>query len=339
MTFDFPMFAMIPWAIAGLVLALPVGAFFLLRPSVMHVSRKIRIGKPREEVRQVVSDFRQWQHWSPWFKLEPEAKCLIDQESDPVGATMEWDGDLIGAGKLTTKAVEPGRIEHDIVFHRPFKSSATVGFDFHEICGETEVIWRMEARMPLILHKMMRAYIGMDYERGLLMLKEYCETGHVLSETEMVGEQTRPAFYYVGLERSCSFDELEASMQEAFPALIQAMERCGIESTGAPLTIYHKYDLIERHCDYAVALPVASGDQPELRDGLFVSSIPEHRALVLRHRGRYEHLGNPWSAGYLYLRNKKRKGAKDPNPHEHYRNDPESTPQAELETEICLPLR
>jgi len=332
---------MLPWVILGVV-ALPVGAYYFSRPALMRVSRSVPIEKPPSAVFGVLKDFRQWNEWSPWFKLEPTATCNIEGDGQSAGASLTWDGQLIGAGTLTLRGFDAtaGRLEYDLLFTRPFKSTAQVVFTIAAAgSGASTVTWQMESKMPYILHKMMKAMIGMDYERGLSMLKEYVETGTVLSQTHIEGVQERPGLYYVGLERQSGFDELGASMEEGFHRLMQSMERSKVEPTGQPFTIYNKYDFIRRSCHYVSAVPVATGDLPELYDGLFVSSIPTQQALVIRHLGRYEHLGNPWAAAHMWLRANKRKLLKFPKPYEFYTNDPEKTATADLETVISLPLK
>ncbi len=49
------------------------------------------------------------------------------------------------------------------------------------------------------MKNMMQALIGMDYERGLLMLKDYLETGTVACQLSIQGKPNSPAQLISGL--------------------------------------------------------------------------------------------------------------------------------------------
>lgn len=63
---------------------------------------------------------------------------------------------------------------------------------------------------------MMEAYVGMDYERGLNLLKDYVEKGAVQSKLEFKGESTFPGTKYIGAKTTCSTDEINKAMMENF---------------------------------------------------------------------------------------------------------------------------
>ena len=73
--------------------------------------------------------------------------------------------------------------------------------------------------------------------------------------------------------------------------------------------------------------------------GIHHCRLPAGQALHVRHTGRYEHLGNSWSAVHQFARSKKMKLASKQDAYEIYRNDPSRTPEAELVTDIYLPLK
>ena len=70
-----------------------------------------------------------------------------------------------------------------------------------------------------------------------------------------------------------------------------------------------------------------------------LGSIEPCRALKVIHKGSYNHLGNGWSTAMAHQRYKKLRPLKAQCPFEFYPNDPGTTPEDELVTEIFIPVR
>ena len=61
------------------LLAIPllVVAVALTRPDTFQVERSTRLAAPPAAVYATVVDFRQWERWSPWAKLDPKQKTTL----------------------------------------------------------------------------------------------------------------------------------------------------------------------------------------------------------------------------------------------------------------------
>ena len=183
---------------------------------------------------------------------------------------------------------------------------------------------------------MMEGMIGMDYERGLRMLRELVETGTVLSKLEVGGVEATPAMRVLGKSATCAFADIKTAMADVFTMAQSYSAACNISMDGAMISVYHKADMkcqqFEFTGGYVVDGPTESvGELTECR-------LPAGKALRVRHIGSYANLGNAWSGIYQYARCKKLKVAKRDS-FEIYRNDPETTPEAELVTDVYLPLK
>ena len=53
-------------------------AFVALQPSEYRVARSATIAAPAPEVFAQVNDFHKWEAWSPWAKLDPNAKTAFE---------------------------------------------------------------------------------------------------------------------------------------------------------------------------------------------------------------------------------------------------------------------
>ena len=332
------------WLIVALIIlaVLAIAAAVFFRPVPYHVERSITIDVPAEKSFAVVQDFNEWPKWSPWLIMEPSAKVTVSGDGKSVGDVYSWSGELVGAGELEHKKVEaPSSTENEIRFIEPFASSATTGFRVASISGnpnQSKVTWLMDGKIPSMMKDMMAAWIGMDYDRGLSMLKEYCETGDVVTKLEVPGETGRPAMSYLGISKECEFSKLSDSMGQAFDELDEKLKSIGVEPKGRILAIYTEFDMIKSHVEYIAAFPVES--EPEsLPENVSFGQIPAHRAFHVAHAGPYRNVGNGWATGIQHLRVKKYKQSKSIMPYELMSTDIAGVPESEIRTDIYFPLK
>lgn len=138
------------------------------------VKRSKLINADIQRVFNKLRDFKTWSDWSPWLMHEPDTKLEFSDNPSEVGGFYTWDGQRVGAGKLTHVAFDaPKKIEERIEFTRPFKSVCQVSFELAEKEGQTEVNWIMQGKMPFLFRFMTQKTAGMiakDYDLGLAML-------------------------------------------------------------------------------------------------------------------------------------------------------------------------
>ncbi|WP_269542824.1 SRPBCC family protein [Cerasicoccus fimbriatus] len=299
------------------------------------VERSILINAPRGKVYATVRDFHQWPQWSPWLICEPDAK--LDFAKD--GRSYAWIGQYIGEGNIAVTTENEGvAIDYRLTFIKPFKAVSKVRFEFGNAGEQTKVTWKMDSSLPIFLFfltGMMKNMIGMDYERGLKMLRNYIEKGDRLSQLDIIGEESFTGFNYLGLRRQCAIAEVGPHMEEDFATIMQATEAAGIQPSGAPFSIYHKWDIGKARVDYTIGIPVTNGETP---DGLLRGEIPSGKVYSIKLTGPYELLGNAWSAGITRQRSKVFKCGQHP-PFETYQNDPRETDERELVTVVHFPLK
>ena len=305
-----------------------------------HVERSIVIDKPIKEVRDSLKNFKEWPMWSPWIVMEPDAALVYSDRQGQVGATYGWSGFLVGAGAMELMEVYDDELKMQITFVKPFKSVADVGFKLEDEGASTKVTWYMDGNLPFFLFWMtskMKTFIGMDYERGLLMLKEYLETGAVASYVIIEGVLPMKAQSYVGIPRTCSIKELGEVMKKDFDALNIFMKENNLSTDRIPFSIYNTFDMFKGESNYIACIPV---DEDVTIESHWVrGSIDKGNALKTLHKGRYLHLGNGWMTAINFARMKKMKTMKVPLGYEYYANNPGETPEEELVTEIFMPLR
>lgn len=304
-----------------------------------HVSKSIVIKKPQQEVYEILADFTQWQPWSPWLIMEEGVKINVREDKK----FYEWEGDIVGAGNMTIlNEKKHDQIDYDLTFLKPWKSKASVSFLLKQEGENTKVTWTMDSSLPFFLFfmkKMMENFIGMDFERGLKMLKNYTEDGFIPSKMNFKGNTEFAGAKYIGIKTTCPMDKMGDYNKADYEKLMPYVrENHASIVAGAPFSIYHKWDIKKEEVTYTACIPV--NELPSNLDKKFITGeYPKTTAYSVEHIGSYEHLGNPWTAVMMRQRGKKFKANKKVNPIEVYLNNPQETPEAELKTEILIPTK
>src|SRR5262245_20690711 len=103
-----------------------------LRPSEFHVERTATMAAAPAAVFDQVNDFHKWEAWSPWAKLDPNAKITFEGPPSGTGTIMNWAGNNeVGEGKMTLTESKPNelvKINVDIV--KPMEGTSSTEFTF-----------------------------------------------------------------------------------------------------------------------------------------------------------------------------------------------------------------
>ena len=306
------------------------------------VKRSIVVNKANTDVFALIQDFNQWQSWSPWLCMEPEAKVEITGSGRNVGDSYAWKGELVGAGNMKhLKIVEGKYMEQDIVFEEPMESKSTVYWEFENVNDSTtKVIWGMKGEMPFFarfMTNMMDPMIGMDYERGLKMIKDLAEKGYVASKVEIIGLVEALPFSYMGERTQSSFEELENIMEPAFVRVTEYGMSQSLNFDKA-LTVYHDFDFINKSCDLTMGIPVK--DTSVVVHPFVGGVVPKTKALKIKFTGDYEHVGNAWATAMTYSRIHKLSENKAIPSYEFYLTDPAVEPDSrKWVTEVYIPVK
>jgi hypothetical protein len=168
-----------------LALALIVFLFIIViagRPDEFVVFRMKMISAPPEKVFPHVNELKKWEDWSPWAKIDPNAKSTFEGPAAGVGSSMAWDGNKkVGAGKMTITESEPSSLVGiRLEFLRPFQATNAAEFNFVPESAQTLVTWRMTGKNNFffkVFSLLMNCddMVGKDFEKGLASLKAVVE--------------------------------------------------------------------------------------------------------------------------------------------------------------------
>lgn len=306
-----------------------------------HVTASTRINRPLSEVRQVIADFNSWPAWSPWLRMEPEASVNYHGSAGEVGHGYRWEGEKVGSGEMAWRELSDHQLQADLTFLKPFKSKADVGFNLTDQGDGTDVEWVMDSALPFFMFfmvKTMKGMITMDYARGLALLKDYIEQGDIACNIESSGVVDNTACHYLGVSNQVGMTEIGPSMQASFSKVQEAFAQSDITPSNMPLSVYHNMNMAKGECHYTAAMPVSAEDASSTGT-LKVGEIRPSKAFKVVFTGPYRHVGNAWALAMSDIRHQKLKVSKKDKPYERYTNNPATTPENDLVTEIFIPLR
>ncbi len=306
-----------------------------------HVQRSIKIAASPDQVFDKVVDFNTWTTWSPWLIAEPDAQVTVTDNANDVGAVYAWQGEVVGAGEIEHQRLDrPRKVEDEIRFLKPFRSTSKVAFELQSAGPDTQLTWHMDGSLPWFMfwmRSMMETFIGMDYDRGLKMLKEWIETGEIRSQTTVKGVVPVGPLTMLGIREKCRVAEIGTTMEATLKKVTLLFKQHQLPTDAGMISVYHCFDMKTGTFDFTAGFLVPDSIQGQ-PDELLRWSLPSVQAFCVEHIGSYDHLGNAWSAANQIARYKKFKQSKR-GTFELYKNKPPETPESELRTEIYLPLR
>lgn len=153
-----------------------------LQPSDYRVERTTTIAASPAQVFPHVNSLHKWEAWSPWAKIDPDAKVTFEGPDAGKGAVMTWDGDdNVGAGKMTLVESDPDKaVKIKVTFTRPFEGGTNSDFSFTPKGDQTEVAWTMHGTHNFMEKAFCLVFNGLkmmsnDMDKGLAQLKSVVE--------------------------------------------------------------------------------------------------------------------------------------------------------------------
>ena len=170
-----------------LLLALVFLAAILLvlistRPNDFRVTRSARIPGPTQTVFAHVADLRKWEAWSPWARMDPNAKTTYSGTEAGVGQAMSWAGNSkVGEGAMTIAESHPSDlVRFQLDFRKPMAATHMAEFTFKPDGDHTLVTWTMTGQNKFLSKAFglvvdCDKMIGGQFEQGLANLRQVIE--------------------------------------------------------------------------------------------------------------------------------------------------------------------
>jgi effector-binding domain-containing protein len=149
-------------------------------------------------------------------------------------------------------------------------------------------------------------------------------------QCELVDRSAQPTLF---IRTRTAVQDLPRVVGQAYGAIMQYAGSLGVQPCGAPFVAYHNMDM--QDLDIEVGFPFAQ----ELtgHGNIQVGGIPGGQAVTCMHIGPYDQVGGAYEAVQKWVE------ANSYIPvgvaYEFYLNDPQTTPPAELQTQVVFPLQ
>jgi hypothetical protein len=153
-----------------------------MQPSHFRYARSAKFKATPAAVFEQVNDFHKWDAWSPWAKIDPNAKVTFDGPASGKDAKFSWDGNSeVGAGSMTIVESKPGDVVRiQLEFLRPMADVCNVEMKVEPLGDETQLTWTMAGEKGFVA-KMFGLFVdcekmcGNDFEKGLANIKAIVE--------------------------------------------------------------------------------------------------------------------------------------------------------------------
>ena len=291
----------------------------------------------------LINDFHRVSLWSPWIETDPNARIVYAGPVRGVGATMTWDGTIIGTGTQVIEEVRPFEFIGTTI--NPGESGEhRAWFDLESRNGMTTVTWGYDADhgYNIVARYFSLVWSGIvqrDYELGLTKLKDLAETlpradfGDIEIE-QLVVDATDFAF-----RSTTSVPEpaaMSEAMGDAYFEILSFIDEHGLQEAGAPLSITRSFSGSELLFDAGIPVRGLNESTPRNDASVKIGQTYSGTVIRVRHIGAYRTLGQTHQkiAAYLAALDIERAG----DAWESYISDPTKVPEAELLTFVYYPI-
>jgi len=154
-----------------------------MQPDDFMYKRSAMVNAPPEKVFEQVNDFKKWDAWSPWAKIDPAMTTTYSGPPTGVGSAYAWKGNSdVGEGKMTIMESHPSsHVKINLDFISPFEAKNLTDFMMKPEGDKTNVTWTMSGKNNFMAKAFsivvdMDKMIGADFEKGLAQMKTAVES-------------------------------------------------------------------------------------------------------------------------------------------------------------------
>ena len=164
------------------VLIVAILAYAATKPDTFEVRRSASIKASPEKIFAIISDYHNWDRWSPWNKHDPDMKKSISGAPSGKGAVYEWAGNkMVGKGRIEiVDAVPSSKITMKLDMVEPMQANNIAEYTLEPKGDTTTVTWALRGPCPY-MSKVMGLFMDMDkivggaFVEGLASLKTIAE--------------------------------------------------------------------------------------------------------------------------------------------------------------------
>ena len=316
----------------------------LALPQRARVVASIEVDAPLATVFALTNDFHRASLWLPWIETDPNVRIVYSGPDRGVGATITWDGLIVGTGtQVITESIPYEHITTTINPGGP--GEAKSWFDFVDTGRSTYLDWSFEVdygynivgRFAALL---LTDIIRRDYEHGLASLKNIAESLPRADFSDLEIERLvveAKEIAYVSAASPPDPASVSEAMGRAYFRILNFIDKHGLANAGAPLSITRSFSGSNLLFDAAIPVQGVTDATPRDESGVKIGTTHAGTVIRAKHLGSYRSLGQTHQkiAAYLAALGIERDGVA----WESYVSDPTKVPEAKMLTYVFYPIK
>ena len=237
------------WLLIIIVLIIAIVVIYgATQPSQMTVEESIVITAPASKVFEEIRDFKAWDEWSAWSKMDTVMEQSYEGEMGKVGYKNSWKSDnpMVGVGSQEVVEIREDEYMKTKMLFNGSADENFASFTLTENDGNTTVVWDMlGAETPFyarIMNAIFKPMIIQSYKSSLKDLKLIVESKPKAIPNPLNLEIVDvEAMSIISIKDSCSVEEMSGKMTEIYTELGIFMGTNGIQASGNSLSMYYTY--------------------------------------------------------------------------------------------------
>lgn len=292
-----------------------------------------------------VNDYKNWKDWGPWYEQDSTIVPTYDNKTIGKGAGYSWTSEKDGGGSMETVEVEkPNKIDQVVYFKTPFgEMKSNIFWIMEKVEEGTKVTWEMQGEIDFFyrfMTKGMEKEMGPMLERGLELLAKNIEDELKIYSIETESVIDYSGGFYLYSTTASKTQEIGVKYPEMLLKIDVFVKANSIRTTGAPFTIFHKYDVQNGTAMYSVCYPVSERINTPMNTDILSGFMERGKFFKTILKGSYANSKEAWDKANAAVDDlTEYQRIENGEPFELYVNSPVTTPSpADLITEIYIPV-
>ncbi|WP_111706382.1 SRPBCC family protein [Lutibacter citreus] len=326
-----------------LVLILTIGfsIYISTLDSEYDVSANKTIKAPKELIFNTINDYKTWQHWGPWYEIDPTIVASYPDVTSGIGASYSWIGKE-GNGSMKTLSLVPNK---EIIQQIDFGTGSTpeIYWDINYTENGNKVTWGMRGKSTFTEKAYWLTQGGIEknmtpmYNRGLELLETYLLKEMDKHSFKIIGEVEHGGGFYLYQKTTCKTTEADILMGKMFTEVQEYMTLNSIDSAGKPFLLTHNWDETNNSTTFSTCIPVS--EKINTSSSILTGLLEPQKTFKTIYKGSYQYSYKAWEAAYKALSEQGFTQLENGEPYEVYKIRPIDNPNpASWITEIYIPI-
>jgi effector-binding domain-containing protein len=278
-----------------ITLVVIVAVIALLLPSHSHIEKSLVIKAPRENVFSLVNNFKSWNRWSPWYKMDTAMQMTWGGPEEGTDSWYTWESknDQLGTGKITILHSSPtlDSIVTKMQFGGMEEHPARGCYVFKPVDGGVEMRMMMGVDygynlIGRIFGAIFKGSIEEDFTKSLENIRKVSEDGMAAAAAGnyAIVESWQNEQPYYGFRDTTSIATIGQKFLVNLARIERAMKETGVNMAGPVFAIYHRIDSSGMDVEWGIPTNKAGAGSGDIKS----ATLKSGKILKADYYGEYE---------------------------------------------------